>query len=239
MTSSPRQAPKSVRNLLSGLRISTIASRELSQLEHDWALYARDDQLPPKDSWLIWLLLGGRGSGKTRAGAEWVRRKVANGAQRIALVGPTYNDAREVMIEGESGLRHIGYPSERPVFISSRRRLEWPNGAVGQVFSSEDPDGLRGPQFDCAWADEFCAWTYPDYTLSNLRMGLRLGEHPQLVVTTTPRPMPALKTLMASSGVVLSRMKTQDNQNFLAPSFIAAMEDTYGAQAINIPIVAV
>ncbi|MEP6342516.1 MAG: terminase family protein [Maricaulaceae bacterium] len=202
---------------------------EVLHLSHDWSLYARDDQKPPEQDWFIWLLLGGRGSGKTRAGAEWVRKQVIyQGAKRIALVAPTYNDAREVMIEGESGLRNIGYPSERPTYISSRRRLEWPNGAVGQIFSSEDPDGLRGPQFDCAWADEFCAWTHPEYTLSNLRMGLRLGDHPQLVVTTTPRPLPALKRLMETSGLVITKMTTQQNGAFLSPSFIRAMEETYG-----------
>ena len=205
----------------------------LLHLTHDWSIYARDDQIPPKSDWLIWLLLGGRGSGKTRAGAEWVRRQVTLGAKRIALVAPTYNDAREVMIEGESGLRHIGYPSERPSYISSRRRLEWPNGAVGQIFSSEDPDGLRGPQFDCAWADEFCAWTHPEYTLSNLRMGLRLGERPQLVVTTTPRPLPALKRLMDVGDLVRTKMTTEENKAFLSPSFIRAMEDTYGGTRLG------
>lgn len=208
--------------------ISNLETSDLFHFDHEWGLYARDDQWPPENDWLIWLLLGGRGSGKTRAGAEWVRRRVAQGARRIALIAPTFNDAREVMIDGESGLRQIGYPAERPTYMSSRRRLEWPNGAIGQVFSSEDPDGLRGPQFDCAWADEFCAWTYPDYTLSNLRMGLRLGDMPQLVVTTTPRPIPALKALLKARGLVTSRMTTQDNKNFLAPGFIAAMEDAYG-----------
>jgi phage terminase large subunit-like protein len=202
-------------------------------MEYLWALYARPDQWPPESDWLIWLLLGGRGSGKTRAGAEWIRRKVSYGAGRIALVAPSFNDAREVMIEGESGLRHIGYPDERPQFISSRRRLEWPNGAVGQVFSSEDPDSLRGPQFEYAWADEFCAWSYPADTLSNLRMGLRLGPHPQLVVTTTPRPLPALKNLMKLRGLITSHMKTQDNDGFLAPGFIAAMEDSYGGTRLG------
>ena len=117
-------------------------------VKYAWEAYARDDQLPPKTDWLIWLLLGGRGSGKTRTGAEWVRRRVLNGAKRIALVAPSYNAAREVMLEGESGLLSIGWEAERPKYISSRYRLEWPNGAVGLIFSAEDPDALRGPQFD-------------------------------------------------------------------------------------------
>ncbi len=213
--------------------INGLLAHDMAHLDYLWALYARADQWPPEEAWLIWLLLGGRGSGKTRAGAEWIRQKISQGAGRIALVAPTFNDAREVMIEGESGLRHIGYPGERPTFISSRRRLEWPNGAVGQVFSSEDPDSLRGPQFEYAWADEFCAWSYPADTLANLRLGLRLGTQPQLVVTTTPRPLPALKKLMQAKGLVMSQMTTQDNTGFLAPGFISAMEESYGGTRLG------
>ena len=199
-----------------------------------WELHARVHQSPQFDDWLIWLLLGGRGSGKTRTGAEWVREQVAyHGKSHIALVAPTFNDAREVMLEGESGLLHIGYPSERPTFASSRRRLEWPNGAVGHIFTAEEPDGLRGPQFDAAWADEFCSWAYPEDTLSNLRLALRLGETPQLVITTTPRPIPALKKLMTAKGVLISRGRTADNADNLAPTFLAAMQDAYGGTRLG------
>lgn len=199
-----------------------------------WDLYARPHQSPQFDDWLIWLLLGGRGSGKTRTGAEWVREQVfAGGCRRIAIVAPSYNDAREVMLEGESGLLHIGYPSERPDYSPSRRRLDWPNGAQGYIYTAEDPDGLRGPQFDAAWADEFCAWTYPEATLSNLRLALRLGATPQLVITTTPRPIPALKSLLQSKGLLISRGKTADNADNLAPTFLAAMEDAYGGTRLG------
>lgn len=196
-------------------------------------LWARKDQKPPSADWLIWLLLGGRGSGKTRTGAEWVREQVHTGrARRIALVAPSYNDAREVMLHGESGLMNIGYPSERPKYISSRRVLEWPNGAVGQIFSAEEPDGLRGPQFDAAWADEFCAWSYPEATLSNLRLGLRLGQNPKLVMTTTPKPLGALRRLMEMPGVYASRASTADNP-YLAASFHRAVQETYGGTRIG------
>ena len=151
-----------------------------------------------------------------------------NGARNIALVAPTYHAAREVMLEGESGLLSIGHVGERPVFFSSRRRLEWPNGAVGHIFSGEDPEGLRGPQFDFAWADEFCAWNYPKETLSNLRLALRLGGDPRLMVTTTPKPTPSMKALMTAKGVTISRAKTADNARNLAPTFIAAMTEAYG-----------
>ncbi len=198
-----------------------------------WDQTRRDDQKPPLGTWLIWLFLGGRGAGKTRAGAEWIRQQVADGAKHIALVAPSYNEAREVMIEGESGLLNIGAEIERPHYMSSRRRLEWRNGAVGHVFSAEDPDGLRGPQFDCAWADEFCAWAYPEDTLSNLRMGLRLGEMPKLVITTTPKPITSLKKLMAEPGVSVSRAKTIDNEKNLSPAFMAAIYETYGGTRLG------
>lgn len=213
----------------------------LRLLQFLWPIKARVDQLPPdvapnKDDWLIWLMLGGRGSGKTRAGAEWVNARVAAGAQEIALVGETYNDVREVMVEGESGLLNIGDPDDRPVFYPSRRRLEWPTGAVGHIFSGEDPDGPRGGNFDTAWADEFCAWQYPDATLSNLRLALRkttaLGT-PKLVITSTPKPLPALKTLMRSPGLVLTRSRTQDNAPHLDPGFLAAIEETYGGTRLG------
>jgi len=207
---------------------------ELGHLERLWESIARPHQTPEHDDWLIWLLLGGRGSGKTRTGAEWVRKQVAvHGKSRIALIAPTLGDAREVMLEGESGLLHIGYPSERPQFSPSRRLLTWPNGALGHIFTAEDPDGLRGPQFDAAWADEFCAWSYPEETLSNLRLALRLGDFPQLVMTTTPRPIPALKQLMQAKNILVSRGATADNADNLAPSFMAAMEEAYGGTRLG------
>lgn len=199
-----------------------------------WEELRRPDQKPPESDWLIWLLLGGRGAGKTRTGAQWVRQQVLDGKRRIALVAPTYNDAREVMISGESGLLNIGAPAERPEYISSRRRLEWKGlGAVAYVFSAEDPDGLRGPQFDCAWADEFCAWAYPEDTLSNLRLGLRLGDVPRLVITTTPKPSAALKKLMAEPSVEVTRSTTKDNEANLSPAFMNSVYEIYGGTRLG------
>lgn len=151
----------------------------------------------------------------------------------MALVAPTYNDAREVMISGESGLLNIGREDDRPQYLPSRRLLQWPNGAVGQVFSAEDPDGLRGPQFDLAWADEFCAWAYPEDTLSNLRLGLRLGAEPKLVITTTPKPSAALKNLIAETGVVVSRAATKDNADNLSPAFMKSVYEIYGGTRLG------
>lgn len=196
-------------------------------------LMEHDHQRPPETEWNIWLILGGRGSGKTRAGAEWIRDQVRAGARHIALIAPTFTEAREVMLEGESGLLHLGYPRERPRYIASRHRLEWPNGAVGHIYSAEDPDGLRGAQCDAAWADEFCAWTYAEDSLSNLRLGLRLGKDPRLVITTTPRRTPALLKLTKTAGVEISRAPTRVNRYHLAPDFLAMMEDAYGGSPLG------
>lgn len=213
------------------LLVWSLSGNDPYQFFKNWEIWQRGDQRNETD-WLIWLLLGGRGCGKTRTGAEWVRRKVFE-TGRIALVAPTLADAREVMLGGESGLFNIGYPKERPTYSPSRRRLDWPNGAVGYLFSAEDPDSLRGPQFGAAWADEFCAWSYPEETLSNLRFGLRVGERPQLVITTTPKPIPALKSLMSVGGLAVSRARTTSNAANLSPAFLAAMKETYGGTRLG------
>ncbi|TRO96522.1 ATP-binding protein [Glycocaulis profundi] len=197
-----------------------------------WSLYARPAQLPPQGGWRVWVFLGGRGAGKTRAGAEWVRAQVKAGKRRIALIGAGQADVREVMVEGASGLLNVGMAAETPRFEPSRRRLVWPCGAVAHCFSGEDPEGLRGPQFDAAWADEFAAWRHPQATLDTLRMGLRLGADPRLMITTTPRPIPALKRLLAGPGVVTTRAATAENADNLAPGFIEAMTAAYGASRL-------
>ena len=205
---------------------------EIRRVANSWAFWARDEQKPPPGDWRIWLFLGGRGAGKTRAGAEWIRAQVIAGRRRIALVAPTFSDVREVMVSGPSGFLNIGEADERPRYEASRHRLIWPNGAEAHGFSSEDPDGLRGPQFDCAWVDEFAAWTRPQETLDMLGLGLRLGEDPRLMITTTPRPIPALKALLKQAGVVMTHAATQANAANLAPGFVAAMTDRYGASRL-------
>jgi len=184
-------------------------------------------QIPPADPWTTWLFLGGRGAGKTFAGAGWIKRQARWGGN-FALVGPTFHDVREVMIEGPSGIKSQ-YPSgERPKWQASRRRLEFQNGAIAQAFSAEDPDALRGPQFHAAWADEFCAWPKPAETLAMLRFGLRLGTDPRLVVTTTPRPIRALRNLIAEPGTVDTRAPTSANADHLAPAFLSTLQGLYG-----------
>ncbi len=206
----------------------------MARLERDWTLFARDDQLPPPGDWTTWLVLGGRGAGKTRAGAEWVRGLalghpgcVPAKAGRIALVAESYADLREVMIDGPSGLRWIHGRGERPAFEASRRRLVWPNGAVALGFSAEDPEALRGPQFDAAWADEIGKWRQGEEVWDMLQFGLRLGSRPRQVATTTPRAVPLVKRLVGAAGVATTRATTRDNAANLAPSFLEAVVGAY------------
>ncbi len=208
--------------------LRTLREQEAGLVLSNWELWARDDQLPPNGDWTTWLLLGGRGAGKTRAGAEWVSAIARNdGAARIALIGETLGDARSVMVEGVSGLLSVCTEGERPDFEPSRRLLTWPNGAVAQLFSAEDPESLRGPQFSHAWADELAKWRRGEETWDMLQFGLRLGSRPRQVVTTTPRNVTLLKRLIGDAGTVVSRARTQDNAKNLAPSFLSAVVGRY------------
>ena len=193
----------------------------------DWRVWARPSQLPPGGAWRVWLLLAGRGFGKTRSGAEWVRRQAESGAaERIALVAPTARDARLVMVEGESGLLAIASDARRPVFEPSKRQLTWPNGAISTLFSADEPDRLRGPQFDAAWCDELAAWRYPA-AWDMLMMGLRLGQNPRVVVTTTPKPVKLIRALLASPDCAVTRGGTRENADNLAPGFLDAILKQY------------
>lgn len=207
-----------------------------------WPLLARPDQLAPEgERWTTWLVLGGRGAGKTRAGAEWIR-SLAEGpyhdnphsARAIALVAESYADAREIMIEGPSGILALSHSADRPRWEPSRRRLLWERtGAVAHCFSAEDPEGLRGFQFDAAWSDELCKWRYPEETWSNLQLALRLGRRPRQAVTTTPRPIGLLKRLMAAETSVVARASTYANRENLAPAFFEEVIRAYEGTALG------
>lgn len=199
----------------------------------EWPLWARTDQLPPDGTWRTWLLLGGRGSGKTRSGAEFVRHLAAKANLRIALVAPTFDEARMVMIEGVSGLLAVHPSKEVPKFEPSKRVVTWPNGAQAQVFSAEEPDGLRGPQFDAAWCDELAKWKHAERVWEMLQFALRLGENPVAVVTTTPRPIPLLKKLLQDEATVVSRSRTADNKAHLAKPFLADVTQRYGGSRLG------
>ncbi|MAB10711.1 MAG: ATP-binding protein [Hyphomonas sp.] len=197
-------------------------------------LTCREAQVNPPGGWRTWLFQGGRGAGKTRAGAEWVRWKAIRGAGRIALVGPTLHDVREVMIHGESGLLAIEPETGwRPVYHASRRMLEYTNGARAYVFSAEDPDSLRGPQFDAAWCDELAAWRYAEAAWDMLQMALRLGADPRALVTTTPRPTALMRRLHAAPDTVVTLGTTRENASHLAPGFLSAMEAAYGGTRLG------
>ena len=201
----------------------------------DWRIWARPQQLPPGGDWSTWLVMGGRGSGKTRAGAEWVRAQVEGATptapgpcRRIALIGETADQARDVMVLGESGLIAVTPPDRRPIFHVSRRHLTWPNGAEAHLFSASDPESLRGPQFDAAWCDELAKWKRTQEAWDMLQFGLRLGDNPRTVVTTTPRPNPALIALVNDPATATTRMPTRDNAANLAPTFLKQIETRYG-----------
>lgn len=201
-------------------------------IENDWRTIARPNQIAPAGDWFGWLILAGRGWGKTRTGAEWVREQVEAGARRIALVGPTAADTRDVMVEGESGLLAISHASNRPEYEPSKRRLTWPNGAVATLYSSEEPERLRGPQHDAAWCDELGAWRNRESTWDQLMFGLRLGQ-PRVVITTTPKPIKLIKDLMARPDFVVTRGSTSENSSNLARQFLDTVVGRYAGTRLG------
>jgi len=198
---------------------AALSPAEARALLYDWSFWARPAQLPPQGNWRVWLLLAGRGFGKTRTGAEMIRARVAaSTARRLALVAPTAADARNVMVEGESGILTISPPWDRPRYEPSKRRLTWPNGAIATLYSAEEPERLRGPQHDATWCDELGSWRYPE-AWDMLMFGLRLGDDPRVVVTTTPRPTKLIRALIADPTAVVTRGSTYENRANLAPAF--------------------
>ena len=225
--------------------LDCIGAENFESLITDWPLWARKDQLPPEvitadNDWKTWVVLGGRGAGKTITGSQWIRYQAlgkmpiaTRPVTRIALVGPTLGEVRSVMVEGISGLLAVHAEHERPKFLSSQNKLVWPSGAIGQIFSAEDPDSLRGPQFDVAWCDELAKWNNLQETWDMLQFGLRLGGHPRAVVTTTPRPVKLLKQLLGDNGTLITKASTHDNAGFLSPSFIGEIEKQYGGTRLG------
>lgn len=214
-------------------RLATLTKAEREELATHWRLWARRQQLPPEGEWRLWLVLAGRGFGKTRAGAEWVREVTERDpAARIALVGATLAEARAVMVEGESGILAISPPERRPVFEPSLRRLTWPCGAQATLFSAAEPESLRGPQHSHAWCDEIGKWENPGgkalAAWDNLQLGLRLGDRPQVLATTTPRAVPLVERLLAEPDCAVTRGRTEDNAGHLPERFLAAMRRQYG-----------
>jgi phage terminase large subunit-like protein len=217
----------------------------MDYLNEHWEVFAHNHQTPPGlapdgKPWHIWLMIGGRGAGKTRAGAEWIRAQAlglppfaTEKASRIALVGETEHDVREVMIEGVSGLLAVHGWHERPTWLPSRKRLEWSDGQIAQVFSADDPESLRGPQFCCAWSDEMAKWRYAQAAFDMLQFGLRLGSQPRQLITTTPRPTELLKRLIEDPTCVVTRAATRANAHNLAPTFLRNVMGRYAGTRIG------
>ncbi len=220
--------------------LDSLSEGELLALPFLFDFWALPHQLPPEGDWKTWVILGGRGAGKTRAGAEWVRMMVegsgpldAGQARRVALVGETIDQVREVMVMGESGIIACSPPDRTPVWEAGRKRLVWPNGAIAQAFSAHDPEGLRGPQFDAAWVDELAKWRNAQATWDMLQFGLRLGENPRQCVTTTPRNVAVLKDLLKAPSTVQTSAPTEANRANLAGSFLEEVRARYAGSHLG------
>lgn len=211
--------------------IAELPESEAAALLYDWRFWARPNQLAPTGSWTTWLLLAGRGGGKTRSGAEWIRERVnLRVGQRIALIGKTPRDARITMLEGDSqgsGLLEVFPPHERPLYNPSLAQVTFHTGAVAHIFSGEEPDQLRGPSHDTIWCDEIAKFRDPQAVWDQAMFGLRLGARPQVCVTTTPRPIPLLKELIADPSTVTVRWHTDANIENLSPTFLTYIRRKY------------
>jgi len=201
--------------------LNSLSQKEAEAILYDWTVWARPKQLPPNWDWYVWLLLSGRGGGKTRTGAELTLKWAKEGFSPIALVGQTKADVRDTMVEvGDSALLNISPPWFRPEYESSKRRLTFPNGVLAIIYSGDEPDQLRGPQHAKAWVDELAKFKYPQDTWDNLMFGLRIGSKPQAVVTTTPRPIKTIKDLITDERTAVTRGHTLENKANLAPDFL-------------------
>ncbi len=199
-------------------RISLLTDRQALALRYDWdGWWARPSQRLPEGDWVTWLILAGRGFGKTRTGAETVRQWIKD-YPYVNLIGATTDDARSIMIEGESGIMAICPRDERPVYKAQHRAMYWPNGAKSLVFSADEPDRLRGKQHMKLWADELCAWRYAE-AYDQASLGLRIGDNPQAIITTTPRATKQLKEIIKESSTVVTHGTTYDNRQHLAKAF--------------------
>ncbi|UXO93716.1 terminase large subunit [Pseudanabaena phage Pan1] len=217
------------------------------QLVTDWAFLARDEQLPPTDDYKFWLYMAGRGSGKTRTGAEWTKDLIRKGYNRGGLIAPTAADVRDVMVEGESGLLavcqawdrdYLGNLMGRPIYEPSKRRVTWENGAMVTLYSADEPERLRGPQHSFLWMDELAAWRYMD-TFDQAMFGLRLGKSPKVFISTTPKPKPLVKKLYARAldpndrEVVMTTGSSERNSANLAPGVIEELRNMYAGTSLG------
>ena len=216
--------------------LSQLTPEQAEELKHDWSFWARQDQLEPEGKWNTWVALAGRGWGKTRAGAEWVRHRIKMGDRIVHCVAPTKGDVRRVMVEGDSGLLNVCHKSDKtyrkadmgyPVWSPTNNSMSWANGAKAVFFSAEDPERLRGPQAHSAWCDELCAWRNAQDTWDMMQFGLRLGKRPVVFVTTTPKTTKLLRGILDDETTHVSTGSTFDNSANLADTFLTAVKKTY------------
>ncbi|MFA5038016.1 MAG: terminase family protein, partial [Candidatus Izemoplasmatales bacterium] len=207
--------------------LSKLTPEERTYFYYDWKYHARKNQLEPPGDWLTWLILSGRGFGKTRAAVEWIYQKIREGYNRLAIIAPTTADYRDIIIEGESGLLNNGRPNERPEWKEAKRKLIFPNGAIGLCFTGEEPERLRGLQHEFAVVDELCAMKYPQDVMDMLSFGLRLGKKPRCMITTTPKPIKALKEIMKDPNTIVTKGSTYENKDNLSPAFFAQIVKKY------------
>jgi phage terminase large subunit-like protein len=206
--------------------VAALDDDKADEMFFDWHKWAFPTQLEPEGDWTTWLLMGGRGSGKTRAGAEWVRQLAKAKVTPIALVGETMKEALSIMVRGESGIIAVHPDEDRPI-IRGGERLIWPNGVQAWIMTASDPERFRGPQFAAAWCDEAGKWPRAEDAFDQLQFGLRLGDRPRQLVTTTPRPTRLIKRLLADPQTVTVRMTTEQNRAQLAPNFLDAVVARY------------
>lgn len=220
--------------------LSKLSLSDQADLKYNWKFWARPNQLEPEGDWTTWLILAGRGFGKTRTGAETIRdwacgpTPLSRGrCQHIALVAETAPDARDVMVEGPAGLLACHPKEFRPKYYPSKRAVVWDNGCQAILFNAVEPDQLRGPQFDGAWLDELAKWRYAQQTFDQLQFGLRLGKKPRQIITTTPKPIPLIRKLVIDPTVHVTKGRTMDNSDNLAVPFLKAVEDAYGGTRLG------
>lgn len=222
--------------------LARLSPHELAALQYDWEFWARPKQMAPKEPWSTWLLLAGRGFGKTKTGSEWIRSKICGktplmagpGNHRfIAIVAETAADAREVIVKGPAGILVSHPKSHRPTYVAHNRSLTWPNGAVAMLYNGTEPDQLRGPQHSLAWIDELCKFRYIKESWDMLQFGLRLGDNPQQLITTTPRPLALLREIMSHDSTVVTRGSLYENRANLASKFVHSIIDRYAGTRLG------
>lgn len=217
------QLPKPERDQL----ILSLSPERAAALKYDWPSWARSNQLPPPGSWSYWMVKAGRGFGKTRTGAEFIRQKIKDGAKQLNIIVRTVGDIEKILVRSSGGVLKVCADDERPRWIANKRLFEWPGGATTFVFTAEEPDSLRGPECEFLWADELASWRYGQETWDNAMMGLRLGQNPQAIITTTPRPTKLVRELIANPFTALTAGTTYENRANLAPAFYTQIIQKY------------